>query len=280
MKLGIIGGGRAAWAFGRAWRAAGLPLSGISIRPGSPTQVPSLLDLPPAAAEVVAAEADLLLYAVPDEAIAGVSAALLPHLRSGAFRFHASGSLTSAVLGGGPRAFSLHPLAALPPAGSDAPNPPMALVFEGPDSALEPAGTLARALGGRLLRVEASLKPLYHAAAVFGSNHLAAILEIAARILGSVGLPDAESRNSLAALARSALDNWERAVPEARFTGPVARGDRATIAAHLEALSGDPGLLDLYSRLSIELARAVAESAGGSPEMAEIIDFLRNRQLS
>src|SRR3954452_14845879 len=95
MKLGIIGSGRAAWAFASTWRRIGWPLTGIATR-GEPI-------------EELAATSDIILVAVSDRAIEEV-AATIPE--TNAIIVHPSGALP-ALRGG----FSLHPLKSLPPIG-------------------------------------------------------------------------------------------------------------------------------------------------------------------
>lgn len=279
MKLGIIGGGRAAWAFGQAWRRGNHPIAGVSLRPGSSSELPRLLDASAVPIERVVRESDLLLVAVPDAAIPQVTLVIEPFLGEQSFRFHASGTLPGSVLGPGPRCFSLHPLAALPPAGTPASPPPL-LVFEGPDASLDVARTIAATFGAPMSRIETSFKPLYHAGAVLGSNHVAALLEIASGVLRSAGIDETEGRRGIATLARSAIGNWENSPPVARFTGPVARGDRATVELHLQALGAVPGIEELYRRLSLEVAEAVEKTGQRPPEIAEIIDLLRKWQVS
>ena len=101
-KLGIIGGGRAAWAFGSTWRRIGWPIAGVAVR-GEGT-VPALLHAPKRSVGELAGESDLILIAVSDRAIAEV-ANRVPETE--AVIWHPSGSLTG-VRGG----FSLHPLRA------------------------------------------------------------------------------------------------------------------------------------------------------------------------
>src|SRR5260221_11591790 len=99
MRLGILGGGRAAWAFGSTWRRIGWPIDGVWLRPESQSRLPELLEAPRKAIDAL--EADLLLLAVSDRAI-DVVAGLIPSNK--AILFHASGAMP-AVRGG----FSLHP---------------------------------------------------------------------------------------------------------------------------------------------------------------------------
>src|SRR2546428_10338694 len=103
MKLGIIGGGRAAWAFGSKWRRIGWPISGIALRSDGP--ISTLLKAPKRTVAELAADSELILIAVSDRAIAEVATSIP---RTNAILFHPSGIATS-VRGG----FSLHPFKAL-----------------------------------------------------------------------------------------------------------------------------------------------------------------------
>ncbi len=232
-KLGILGAGRAAWAFASTWRRIGWPLAGVWSR-GS-----ALDGFPRASIEELSSESDLLLLAVSDRAIHEV-AALVPETR--AIIVHASGSLTS-IRGG----FSLHPLKSLPPAGEPSDLRDTLLVFEGNHRDL--AQEFAAAAGARFAEIRPEQKTLYHAAAVIGSNYVAALLDIASQL---IGIDDA--RGDLAALARSAIDNWQRHDGRGRFTGPAVRGDRAVLDAHLEALRDRPELAEVYRILAAHIA--------------------------
>src|SRR4051812_46149417 len=160
MRLAIIGGGRAAWAFGSTWRRIGWPLAGVATR--SPSPIATLLGTSP---EIE--EADLLLLAVSDPALAEGEIS-----GTRAVVFHCSG-IHTAMHGG----FSLHPLRALPPVGEPSDLRDTLLVFEGAHR--EIAQGIARAAGARFAEIDATAKTRYHAGAVFGSNYVAALLDIA-----------------------------------------------------------------------------------------------------
>src|SRR5258706_8625294 len=70
LRLAILGGGRAAWAYGSSWRRIGWPIDGVWLRPESRSQLPELLAVPRKAIEDL--DADLLLIAVSDRAIRDV----------------------------------------------------------------------------------------------------------------------------------------------------------------------------------------------------------------
>lgn len=245
MRLGILGGGRAAWAFGSAWKRIGWPLSGVWLRDASHSHIAELLQTARMEMADLAHESELLLVAVSDRAIPEVAAAI-PDTE--AIVFHASGSVLSLRDG-----FSLHPLRALPPVGIEIDLAQTLLVFEGQHK--RTAKLIATAIGSRFAEVAPEVKPLYHAAAVFGSNYVAAMLEVASRLMTRAGIGDA--REDLVALALSAIENWRMHGDAQRFTGPAARGDRDVLLRHLEALRGDAKLAQIYELLAAEIAQSI-----------------------
>jgi len=243
LKLGIIGGGRAAWAFGSSWRRAGLEISGVWVRPESRSKLPELLETSRRSLDELAFGSDLLLIAATDRAIQPVSE-LIPKTR--AIIFHASGAVPSVRDG-----FSLHPLKALPPVGEPSDLRDTLLVFEG--ARRDIAEDLARTLGARFAAVAAENKPLYHAGAVFGANYVAVMLDIAEALMARAGVHDV--RADLIALADSALANWRDHEGSQRFTGPAARGDEEVVARHQKLLSADPEVQELYGLLADYIRR-------------------------
>ena len=227
MKLGIIGNGRAAWAFESTWRRIGWPLTGIATR-GAPL-------------DGLAAESGLILVAVSDRAIIEVAESIP---QTNAISIHPSGALPS--LRGG---FSLHPLKSLPPVGDPSDLEGTLLVFEG--SNRDVAQQIASKVGARFAEISAGAKIRYHAGAVFGSNYIAALLDIAEELIGIDG-----AREDLAALARSAIDNWVAHTDARRFTGPAARGDAAVMQQHRDALRDSPELAEIYRLLAARIVAA------------------------
>lgn len=241
MRLGILGGGRAAWAFGSAWKRIGWPLSGVWLRDESHSHIAELLQTTRMDMPDLARDSELLLVAVSDRAIGEVAGAIP---ESEALVFHASGALLS-VRGG----FSLHPLKSLPPVGTPSDIENTLLVFEGEHR--RTAKLIAAAVGARFCEVAPEQKALYHAAAVFGSNYVAAALDVAERLMHQAGVDNA--REDLVALARSAIENWRSHTDAKRFTGPAARGDREVMERHAAALRGDPQVARLYELLAEQI---------------------------
>jgi predicted short-subunit dehydrogenase-like oxidoreductase (DUF2520 family) len=245
MRLGIIGGGRAAWAFGSAWKRIGWPLSGVWLRDESHSHIAELLGTARLDLADLAHDSELLLVAVTDRAIVEV-ANTIPE--SDALIFHASGAL-HAVRGG----FSLHPLKSLPPVGTPSDLEGTLLVFEGEHR--RTAKLVAAAVGARFCEVAPEQKPLYHAAAVFGSNYVAACLDLAETLMTRAGVTG--TREDLVALAHSAIANWKAHEDARRFTGPAARGDAEVMARHVEVLGGDPQVAQIYELLADQIAGAL-----------------------
>ena len=244
MRLGILGGGRAAWAYGNAWRRIGWPLAGVWLRPESESKLPELLGTRRCSVEQLAAESELILVAVSDRACEEV-VGRIPE--SDALVFHASGALPAPAGG-----FSLHPLKALPPVGEPSDLSDTLLVFQGDHP--KTAKLIAIAIGARFGEVTAAQKPLYHSAAVFGANYVAAVLDISAELMKRAGLQDV--RGDLVTLATSAMRNWREHDDARRFTGPAARGDQPTMDRHLAAIAGDTQVAEIYKLLAAWITSA------------------------
>jgi predicted short-subunit dehydrogenase-like oxidoreductase (DUF2520 family) len=182
----------------------------------------------------------LLLIATPDAAIAEVCNALAPRLEPGAGVVHFSGGTSVAALASapGPRA-SVHPLQTIwPDRGPDQ--------LEGAHAAVtgdwELGAGLARALGMTPFPLADEAKPAYHAASVFASNYVVTLTHAAVSLLERTGLEREAALAALRPLQHRTID-----VAGSPPTGPIARGDAATVAAHLRAVG--PELEPLYRAL-------------------------------
>jgi predicted short-subunit dehydrogenase-like oxidoreductase (DUF2520 family) len=249
LRLGIIGGGRAAWAFGSAWKRIGWPLSGVWLRDESTSHIAERLETSRMDLSDLARDSELLLVAVSDRAIPEIVGRVPP---SDALVWHARGALLSFAGG-----FSLHPLKALPPVGDPSDLIGTLLVFEGEHR--RTAKLIATAIGARFAEVSREQKSLYHAAAVYGSNYVAAVLEIAQHLMEQAGV--AGTRDDLVLLAESAIGLWRSHSDARRFTGPAARGDQDVMHRHREALAGEPEVLQIYELLAAQIAGSLLASS-------------------
>jgi len=213
------------------------------------------------------AESSLVFLAVQDRNIKPLALALAASQPaanfSGIFFAHLSGALTSLELSSlqalGASTFSLHPLQSLAdPAGAIKALPGSFFSFEGDERALPLAEELVRALSGHLVRLAAEDKVLYHAAAVVSSNFFIALEGMAISMMAGIGVDENTARRMLLPLIRGSFENLERVSPAEALTGPIVRGDDATIRAHLEALRRQfPDYLKAYrllAGLNLELA--------------------------
>jgi predicted short-subunit dehydrogenase-like oxidoreductase (DUF2520 family) len=121
----------------------------------------------------------------------------------------------------------------------------------GETQAVAVARRLMALIRGRALTIPSVQRPLYHASAVMASNHLLALIAVAARALARTGVSSEDALKALVSLARGTLDNLEEFGPERALTGPVMRGDLETIRLHLRVL--EPEDRELYAALAKQL---------------------------
>ncbi|MGB8959441.1 MAG: DUF2520 domain-containing protein, partial [Candidatus Aminicenantales bacterium] len=206
-----------------------------------------------------------VIIAVPDDAVGRVAAALARAAGSWAKRsvFHTSGLLPAGVLGPlakrGARVASLHPVQSFPR--KDVPPSVFEGItwgLEGDAAAFEEAERIVRALRGNVLLLSAKDKAIYHAACVLASNAFVALEWTAAEVLGKAGVPEEDARGILLPLVQGTLQNVKTLGLEKALTGPVVRGDAATVRKHLEALEGDPAAREVYTVLGKQILRLAA----------------------
>lgn len=272
--LGIVGGGRAAWAFGSLWRRAGWSVTGIALRPRSPSRLPELLETRTMELTELVASSGIVLVAVSDEQLEDVarSAVAAGKGRAVAF-FHPAGVATSDVFAPAALRFSLHPLRALPLPGNEISLEGTLFAFEGEPGTEAIARRIVDEARGRFGSLPKSAKAIYHAAAVLASNHVALLADVARNLFEESRI-EGWSGEDVAELARSAIENWAGAPRGAEFTGPAARGDRATIEAHLSALACEPEVRELYVALTRELVRRAATRAPHREEIEALRAWL------
>ena len=242
-SIGVIGPGRLGASLAAALTAAGYHVARAAGRDRE-------------AARSLARECDIVFLTVPDARIEPVCAALPWH--AGQSAVHCSGALGLDVLApaaeAGAATGCFHPVQSFP---SRQPEPER---FRGIVCGVEAGGELgtvlerlAHDLGATTVRLEGVDRALYHAAAVFASNAVVALAAAAERTWALAGLPPATAHAALSPLLLGAASNVAALGTVTALTGPVARGDVATVERHLRALAADPALLDLYRRLGAEL---------------------------
>ena len=177
-----------------------------------------------------AAGVDLLVIAVPDDAVANVAASVTPSQST--VVAHMAGSLGLDVLDPHPRRAAVHPLASLPSPELGAERLRGAWFAIAGDHLIE---SVVASLDGRSFTVTDRQRAAYHAAAAIASNHLVALLGQVERIAASVDVPF----EAYLDLVRATVENVAVLGAAEALTGPAARGDEATIARHIDALPAD-----------------------------------------
>lgn len=200
--------------------------------------------------------ASVWMMAVSDDQIIPVCSALAgTGLLAGATVFHCSGARSSSDLHPASRAGAQ--VASVHPVRSFADPERVAGAFdgtwcgiEGDPAALVPLAPAFETIGARLVTIDAAAKTVYHAASVFASNYLVTVLDAALRAYVAAGVPEEVARELAQPLASETLANVLRLGPAAALSGPVARGDFATVARQHEALkSWDAPTAELYDAL-------------------------------
>jgi predicted short-subunit dehydrogenase-like oxidoreductase (DUF2520 family) len=277
-SISVVGAGRAGAAMATALRGAGYTISVVCSRHRAHAEeLARRLGAGVAPTPLAAARAaDITILAVPDPAIVAIAASLaasgaaLPgrgvvHLSANrGLEVLAALRSTAAAVG------CLHPLQALAGKASASLLRGSLMAIEA-DARLVPAiGAMVDDLGGRAVILPAGARGLYHAAAVLAGNAPLALLAVASRLLVEAGVDPGDAEVGLASLMRGALANAARFGARAALTGPVARGDAATVALHLRALDGRPETQALYR----SLARATVTLAGetGREDVAAVLD--------
>jgi len=229
-RCAIVGAGRLGHALAAALRDAGLEVEGPLGRGARP-------------------EAPVVLLTVPDGEIRAAAEATPAQLIG-----HCSGATTLEVFGDR-EGFSLHPLMTVTEGGASFAGAGCAVAGTS-DRALELARGLAQALQMTAVEVTDEDRAAYHAAASIAANLLVTLEGAAERLAATAGVP----RELLVPLARAALENWAANGAEQALTGPVARGDEATIARQREAIEQRaPDLLEAFDAL-VTASRVLAAS--------------------
>ncbi|MBO0981809.1 DUF2520 domain-containing protein [Microbacterium sp. SD291] len=216
LGAGRLGTGRLGTVLARALRAAEFDVRGPL---GRDDEIP---------------DSDIALLCVPDAAIADAATRARPHAR---LIGHVSGATGLEGVD-----FSIHPLQTF--SGKEEPE-----VFHGIGAAIagrtpdvrDTARDLARTLGARPFEVDDAHRATYHAAASFASNFVLTVLDAAEQLATTAGIDN--PRELLAPLARQTVENWMNDGAKNALTGPIARGDEATVARQ-RAAAPDKDLFD------------------------------------
>ena len=230
--------GRLGTALAQSLSQAGYEVSKINSR--KPTRVSQL-------------RTDVVWFCVPDAKIATVARSFSELEWRGKFAVHSSGVLTSDVLAplrrAGANVASVHPLMtfvkdSVPELGS------VPFAIEGDPGAVRMARAIVRDLGGRPVGISKRDKVAYHTFATMICPLLVSLLATSEKTASLAGIPKANARRRMLPIIRQTLSNYEKLGAAGAFSGPIVRGDTATIRAHLTVLTRVPVAKRVYAGLA------------------------------
>jgi predicted short-subunit dehydrogenase-like oxidoreductase (DUF2520 family) len=285
--IGIVGAGAVGTALGVALSRAGWPIHAVASRdadrrgrfrslvPG----VRAFADAPPLVEEV-----ELIILAVPDDAIRAVAGEL--HMYGGQAMIHTSGLLGADALApamaAGTQVGSFHPLVAF----ADLDRAVAAfhgatIAIEGDDQLLDLLARMAEVVGATPVRLAPGSKAAYHTAAVLAAGGFDALLDAIAELGAIAGIDETGSLAIYGSLIEQTLANARALGIDRALTGPATRGDRGTITAHLAEIEARaPSVATLYAALA-EREITIAERRGAlTPEAAAELRVAADRPLA
>ena len=286
LDVGIVGTGRVGAVLGAALQRAGHRLVAVSgVSEQSRVRAAALLPgIPVTSVEEVIARAELVLLTVPDDELPPLIAGLTAtgSWQAGQLVVHTSGRYGAAVFdaasGHHILGLALHPAMTFTGTSMDLLRlADCCFGITAPEALRAVAEALVLEMGAEPVWIQEQDRPMYHAGLAHGSNHLVTLVAQAMQVLGSAGVQDPQ--RLIAPLLHAALDNALR-LGDGALTGPVARGDAGTVAAHLAQLTQQsPDVRPTY----VALARATAERALASGRLAAadaepLLDILAARE--
>ncbi|HYD60012.1 MAG TPA: Rossmann-like and DUF2520 domain-containing protein [Noviherbaspirillum sp.] len=273
--LNIIGCGQVGKVLGRLWATAGtFEVQDILNRSlESAARAADFIGAGRAHADPTSMRAaDVYMIGTADDQIAQACETLadMGLLSPDAIVFHCSGALPSGILAAaktqGASVASVHPIRSF--AGAEQAAASFAGTYcgvEGDAVAVEVLTKAFSSIGAKLVPVDAELKSVYHAAAVFSSNYLVTLMDVALEAYVKAGVPRDDALKLMEPLVRGTVDNIFRLGPTEALTGPIARGDVATVLRQYRAVSAwDKRFASLYKQLGKQTAAIAARrrSAG------------------
>ncbi|WP_263166981.1 Rossmann-like and DUF2520 domain-containing protein [Streptomyces sp. SCSIO ZS0520] len=264
LTVGVVGAGRVGPALAASLQLAGhRPVAVSAVSDASRRRAAELLpDVAVCTPAEVLARAELVLLTVPDDALPQLVAGLAETgaVRPGQLLAHTSGRYGTRVLDPATRAgalpLALHPAMTFTGTSVDVQRlAGCSFGVTAPEELRLAAEALVIEMGGEPECIAEESRPLYHAALALGANHLVTLVAQSMDLLraAGVGAPD----RMLGPLLGAALDNTLRS-GDGALTGPVARGDAGTVAAHVAELRAHaPETVPGY----LAMARATADRA-------------------
>lgn len=244
MEIGIVGAGKVGCSIGKYLKEHGVSVAGYSSR--TKESVESAATFTDTTAyhslrELLAAS-DILFITTSDDAISQVWEAVAGESVQGKIFCHFSGSLSSAVFSNGKErgvsVCSIHPMYAFSSKFTSYEKLNQVIfTMEGDQEALAVVKPLFEGLGNHVCVIDQEKKGRYHAAASMVSNMMIGLYQMGVDMLKDCGFSTEEARELIAPLVQGNIQTLLSSTPEQALTGPIERGDAATVTGHLALLS-------------------------------------------
>jgi predicted short-subunit dehydrogenase-like oxidoreductase (DUF2520 family) len=274
-RIAIVGAGNLASALAPSLRAAGYGIEQIISRESAPTmrrarRLAREVGVSAVAAARATIQAEIVWFCVPDGSIVGAAQSLVGAANwKGKVALHSSGALASDELASlqrrGAAVASVHPLMTFV-RGSRPSLVEVPFALEGDRKAVLAARAIVLDMRGHPFVIRKSHKEAYHAWGMFASPLLTALLAATERVAGAAGVSRKAARERMLPILRQTLANYARLGAPGAFSGPIARGDVATVAKHLSTLLGVPGAREIYVALAREALRDLPVKNRGALE--------------
>ncbi|MBI5806429.1 prephenate dehydrogenase/arogenate dehydrogenase family protein [candidate division TA06 bacterium] len=278
LTLALIGAGKLGTSLALALHQKGYQIIAVAdVNEGAAREAAQALGAPLATADPDAAgkEADLVILAVPDSAVKTVAENLAAKqaFKKGQIVCHTSGFLPSGILVSlklfGVFTLSLHPFVSIArkmQAGSLA---GAYFALEGDAVAVEQAREMVAALDGFSITIKPQDKALYHAAGAMASYLAVALWLGAKQALIKAGADEESAGQMMAGMVHSLEGNIKLNGLTGSLTGPVMRGDLATVQGHLQALKNWGGPYEQIYRMLGQDVLEKAKEQGLSAELTQ-----------
>jgi predicted short-subunit dehydrogenase-like oxidoreductase (DUF2520 family) len=259
----LIGAGNLAHALALALHAAGYRIEEIVSRPSSRLRAKRLAGQVHSRATTssnAALSADILWFCVNDDAIRACAEEYATKTAwQSKIALHSSGALASdelrALKRRGAAIASAHPMMTFV-AGKTAGMKDVAFALEGDAAAERAARRIAKDLGGHPFQIRKENKALYHAIGAFCSPLVIALLATGEKVARQARVPASELPRVMQPILRRTIENYMKQGAAASFSGPINRGDAATVRKHLAELKKVPQAREIY----LAVARAAVKS--------------------
>ncbi len=223
--------------------------------------------------------ADVVVLAIPDDAIEPEAIRIAPNLAPGASVLHCAGAKSLDVLAAcrarGAAVGIMHPLVSFP---SKRANPSLdgtTFVVSGSKRSVAASRRIAKACGARVV-VARTGDPSYHAAAALAANGAAALAFVSVGVLERLGFETRDAERAIGGLLQTVGQNVQTLGVPGSLTGPIARGDAAAVSSHRKALRRlSRPALQTYDVLVPVIVRCARAAGLPNSTATTILDSLR-----